>query len=130
MWRGVLQVLTFFGFLGDLKSLDEIEIVDELALGFLEHAQNLFVEIFKLRIVVGLLADKIVLLFFEVRFHLLNDDGDQLVLQTFFLHSEVHQSDSRTHFGFISRVREFRRHVEAEIGVVPSVGLFFSRGAS
>ena len=106
-----------------VQRVDQHFIVQDVALRFLQQLQNFVLEIAQLPLVVGNTHNEAVFLLLEVWTLLPHDVSKQLVLKPLEGHGEVDESDLNADLRQIVRVRELRRDVELEVGVVVNVGV-------
>ena len=106
------------GALGLLEVLDQLDVLQDVALGVGQAVQQVVLELRQLHLVVVLIADQLRALLLQIGALNLDDEREQLVLQALLCHGEVHHRALRLHLGDVQRVRELRLQVQLELRVV------------
>mmetsp|Transcript_66859 Transcript_66859/g.164845 ORF Transcript_66859/g.164845 Transcript_66859/m.164845 type:complete len:203 (-) Transcript_66859:3743-4351(-) len=104
--------------LGALQPLDELDVLEDVALGGREAVQQLVLEGLELHLEAVLLLHQHHLLLLQVGPLLVDDEGEQLLLQPVERDHEVDERRLRRDLGLVVRVAQLRLQVELEVGVI------------
>ena len=100
------------------ERIDEVLVVEDVALGGLEQIEDLVLDLLELPLVLRVLHDQLLALRLELRLLAGDGEAEHLVLQALRRRHEVEQVHLHDRLGRVVRIAHLRREVQLEVVVV------------